>query len=111
MEDKLNEIKTGLSQYAYRYYKELVALTNQEEAKRLTREVVSSLLEPFSGGPLGEVSYFSLLSDWEKDWLEEELTGIRQKDYDKQENAMVALQAIRALKPLAQERDEMNGFK
>lgn len=111
MENKLNELRQGLTQYVFQYYKEIEGLEGTEEAKRHVRSTVSSLLQPFTGGPLEKESLFSLLEDWQTHWLKEELVAIKQKDYETQDKAITILNALKVLLPYAKERDESNGFQ
>lgn len=107
MNKTLKMLKTSFTQFLYAYYEELLRDYSQEEAKKITLQMSSELLVPFTGvKDPAAISYFSLLKDWETEWKEKELKAIKQNDYETQEDAMDILNALKVLIPYAEKRDE-----
>lgn len=104
--DVLKELKSGFTQFLYAYYEELNKKYSQENAKKLTYEVVSELTEPFLAEKIGSISYYSLMKDWEKEWLVKEKEAIKTNDYDLREEATEVLMGLKLLLPYAKEKDK-----
>ena len=99
------QLRQSLVQHTFHYYEELTRTQSASDAKRQVREVAEEALAPFTGGPLGG-PLFTVLKDWESEWLEKEKVAREQKDVDTQYLAADVLDALWILTPLAKEKED-----
>lgn len=104
-----DNLKTVLTQAAYSYYEELLKTNDIRNAKKVTYNMVLEVLAPFIGTEKERISYYSYLKEFETQWLEIEKQSIKLKDYEKQEESMDVLNALKILLPYAKEKDLENG--
>lgn len=104
-----DNLKSVLTQVAYSYYEELLKTYDVRDAKKVTYNMVLEVLAPFIGTEKERFSYYSYLKELETEWLKIEKESIKFKDYEKQEESIDVLNALKILLPYAKEKDLENG--